>query len=148
MIEGRSLDDQALLAWVRDLSGPHVLVEGVGGWCVPVTEELWVRDLAAATAAPVLVVAADRLGVLNHTLLTVRAVRDDGFEVVGVVLNQGVNVAPDDVSTQSNADDLRQLLDVPVVVLGRVSADNEADAGRALLEALPVIRSTANSGEA
>jgi len=146
--EGRPLDEPGLLAWVQALSADHVLVEGVGGWCVPLSEELWVRDLARAAADDVVVVAADRIGVLNHTLLTVDAVRRDGFRVLGVVLNRGIPTAEDDPSPSTNADDLRMLLDVPVVVLEHFDEAGAAREGRRLLGAISVIRSSARSGEA
>ena len=64
-----------------------VIVEGCGGWLVPVTRDFSMADLAAEFALPVLVVAANRLGVINHTLLTVAAIRTSGLECAGVVLN-------------------------------------------------------------
>lgn len=146
--EGRPLDERGLLAWVEALSADHVLVEGVGGWCVPLSDRLWVRDLARAAADDVVVVAADRIGVLNHTLLTVEAVRRDGFRVLGVVLNRGIPTAEGDPSPSTNADDLRMLLDVPVVVLERFEEAGAAREGRRLLGAISVIRSSARSGEA
>jgi len=100
---------------IASLSADTVLVEGVGGWCVPLSSSpaLWVTDLACATGGDVLIVAADRLGVLSHTLLTVRAIVADGHRPVGVVLNQlpGTTGA----SATTNLADLRSLLSLPVV---------------------------------
>lgn len=137
-LEGRTLPDD-VLDRIRALSADVVLVEGVGGWCVPlrVDPPLWVPDLAQATGPTVLVVAADRLGVLNHTILTVRAVQDAGYTVAGVVLNRGA--APADASSASNLDDLRRLCAVPVEPLGSVdvaSGDALLDAGRRLSHAV------------
>jgi len=112
-IEGRALPP-TLLADVRGLAADHVLVEGVGGWRVPLGDGVWTADLAR-TCDAVLVVAADRLGVLSHTLLTVDAVRQAGLPVAGVVLNRGA--APADASRPFNLDDLRDLLDVRVIPL-------------------------------
>ncbi len=136
--EGRAVG-RGILDWVRDLSAPNVLVEGAGGWRVPIGGGLWMRDLAAATGGPVVIVALDRLGVLNHTLLTVEAVRADGLTVAGVVLNRGAIPRPDDASIATNADDLRELLDVPLAVVGAVGPGAEADAGEAVSAALGVI---------
>jgi dethiobiotin synthetase len=120
-IEGRTVDAAALEAWVRGLSGDTVLVEGVGGWKVPIAESpmIWVADLAQWHGAPVVVVVADRLGCLNHALLTVDAVRADGLVVACVAL---VAAAPDpaDVSRATNHEDLERLLDVPVVPVPRI----------------------------
>lgn len=64
----------------------HVLVEGVGGWLVPIRHDYFVADLAAEMKLPVLVVAQNRLGCLNHTALTVENVMDHGLSCAGVVL--------------------------------------------------------------
>ncbi len=100
-----------LLDWINARSAPKMLVEGVGGWRVPISWDFGVPELAQALGFPVLVVAANRLGVLNHTLLTVAAVQASGLQVVGVVLN---NLGGQDESQATNLEDLRRLLDVPV----------------------------------
>lgn len=132
-LEGREVGDEVLAA-IAGVQADTVLVEGVGGWRVPLrtgARPLGVVDLARATGGRVLVVAADRLGTLNHTLLTVDAVRRDGFIVAGVVLNRGA--APADASRATNLDDLVELLDVPVAVLEPLAAGVPLDrAGAAL----------------
>ncbi len=82
-----SIDDQSLVAWVQAQDGEPVLIEGVGGWAVPLTESMTVEDLAMELGHPVLIVSANRLGMINHTLLTVDAVRQCGLEIAGVVIN-------------------------------------------------------------
>jgi dethiobiotin synthetase len=63
-----------------------LVVEGVGGLLVPLTDDYCVRDLAAALALPVVVAARPGLGTINHTLLTLEAARAGGLEVRAVVL--------------------------------------------------------------
>ena len=63
-----------------------LVCEGVGGFLVPLTADYLVRDLARDLALPVVVVASPGLGTINHTLLTIQAVRAAGLEVAGVVL--------------------------------------------------------------
>jgi dethiobiotin synthetase len=90
---------------------PPVLVEGAGGWLVPLDRERTMADLAVALGLPVVVVAANRLGVLNHTLLTVRAIVSSGLECRAVFLNDlDEALRPDDLSRESNARVLRDLL--------------------------------------
>jgi dethiobiotin synthetase len=91
----------------------EVFVEGVGGWLVPITSDFYVSDLAAALGLPVLLVARNRLGCLNHTLLTLESIRQRGLDCVGVVLNAPEGA--DDLAANTNADVLRQLCRVPVV---------------------------------
>ncbi|GIX35940.1 MAG: ATP-dependent dethiobiotin synthetase BioD [Lysobacteraceae bacterium] len=62
-----------------------VLVEGVGGWMAPLSDCLMQADLVRALGVPVLLVVGLRLGCINHALLSLRAIRDDGFEVLGWV---------------------------------------------------------------
>ena len=91
----------------------HVLVEGVGGWMVPIRRDYFVSDLAAALKLPVLIVAQNRLGCLNHTVLTVRSVAAHGLDCVGVALNTPPEA--NDIAATTNADILRKILDVPVL---------------------------------
>jgi dethiobiotin synthetase len=91
----------------------QVLVEGVGGWLVPIHANYFVADLAVEMNLPVLVVAQNRLGCLNHAALTVRCVVDHGLRCVGVVLNDPV--AQSNVATRTNADILRRIIPVPVL---------------------------------
>ncbi len=134
-VEGRGLPP-TLLADVRALAADRVLMEGVGGWRVPLGEGVWTHDLAL-TCDMVVVVAADRLGVLSHTLLTVDAVRHTGLPVAGVVLDRGA--APADAARPFNLDDLRDLLDVPVVPLEALDPGDpaaRAQAGERLLRGI------------
>lgn len=92
---------------------PAVLVEGAGGWLVPLTEELSVADMAAALALPVLIVARNRLGMLNHALLTVESVRGRGLAVAGFVLNDCDGTG--DEARATNRRVLERATDVPVL---------------------------------
>ena len=63
-----------------------LVVEGVGGFCVPLTLGYLVRDFARDLGHAVVIAASPGLGTINHTLLTVEAVRSVGLEVATVVL--------------------------------------------------------------
>jgi dethiobiotin synthetase len=63
-----------------------LVVEGVGGFLVPLTLGYLLRDFARDLALPVVIAAPPGLGTINHTLLTVEAVRSVGLEVLAVVL--------------------------------------------------------------
>ncbi len=97
-------------AW-ETLRGSYdaVVAEGVGGWLAPLLPEMRVADFAKALDLPVVVVAANRIGALNHTLLTVERVLADGLPCVGVILNSLAATVPD-AAQASNADMLRELL--------------------------------------
>jgi len=68
------------------------LVEGAGGWRVPITAAADMSTLARHVGLPVIVVARAGLGTINHTLLTIEAIERDGLTLVGVVLSH----RPDD----------------------------------------------------
>lgn len=87
-----------------------VIIEGAGGWDVPLTETSSFADLAVEFDAPVLVVAANRLGVLNHTRLTVKAVQQTRLEVAAVILNEISPPDPADVARATNLEALRLTL--------------------------------------
>jgi malonyl-CoA O-methyltransferase len=86
--EGRPITLDAILEPVRGFEGTLV-VEGAGGALVPLGDGLIQTDLMVALGLPVVVVARDVLGTINHTLLTVEALRARGLAVKGVVLLGG-----------------------------------------------------------
>ena len=74
----------------RALAGEarFVLVEGVGGWAVPLGPDLMQADLARWLGLPVLLVVGMRLGCQNHALLSARAIREDGLDLMGWIANR------------------------------------------------------------
>jgi dethiobiotin synthetase len=108
--------------------GEPLVVEGVGGLLVPLTESFSVRDLAAGLGLPLVVAARPGLGTINHTLLTLEAAR--GLEVLGVVLTPWP--AEPDVIERSNRETIERLAGVPVHTLPPTSPDGLAEAGSAL----------------
>jgi dethiobiotin synthetase len=114
-IEDVKIDIERLLGAFRALRArvDDVFVEGVGGWMVPIRPDYFVRDLAMEMKLPVLVVAKNRLGCLNHTLLTVRSVQAAGLRCAGVVLNKPTG--GEDIASTTNADVLASILDVPLL---------------------------------
>jgi dethiobiotin synthetase len=64
-----------------------LIVEGAGGLLVPLTDEAHVIDLAAELHLPVILVGRSTLGTINHTLLSLEALRRRGLPIAGVVLN-------------------------------------------------------------
>jgi dethiobiotin synthetase len=89
-LAGAQIDAAAILAAFERVAGRHrpVLVEGVGGWSVPLGPALMFADLARALALPVVLVVGVRLGCINHALLSARAIRADGLTLAGWVANR------------------------------------------------------------
>jgi dethiobiotin synthetase len=64
-----------------------VIVEGVGGFCVPLNAEITTADMAQQLALPVIMVVGMRLGCINHALLTSQAIAAQGLTLAGWVAN-------------------------------------------------------------
>jgi dethiobiotin synthetase len=107
--EGRTISFAALVQAARALAARHaaIVVEGAGGLLVPLTEGETYADLAVALGLPVLVVARAGLGTVNHTALTVEALRRRGLAVLAIVLNR--TAAEDDPSVPHNAAEIARL---------------------------------------
>jgi dethiobiotin synthetase len=88
----------------------RVVVEGVGGWRVPLAPGLFASDIAKDWALPVVLVVGLRLGCLSHALLTAEAIEADGCRLVGWIGNQ---IDPQMAAIDENIDTLRTLLSVP-----------------------------------
>jgi dethiobiotin synthetase len=89
-LEGITIDRNRILHSYQELAAGHdgVVVEGAGGLLVPFGRDWMLADLLVDLHLPVIVVARAGLGTLNHTLLTLEALRTRGLSVAGVVLNQ------------------------------------------------------------
>lgn len=117
--EGRQIDAallrQGLQYWLdrADL----VLVEGAGGLMSPLTDTEFAADLAFDFGFPLVVVAANALGVINQTLQTLitAATFREGLEVAGVVLNHPRPPSPDDLSLATNRAELERRSVPPIL---------------------------------
>jgi len=89
-----------------------VVVEGVGGFRVPLSDTLDTADLAQALSLPVILVVGLKLGCINHALLTVDAIAACGLTLTGWVGNL---VDPDMRAVQANVETLRQRIGAPVL---------------------------------
>jgi dethiobiotin synthetase len=87
-----------------------VVVEGVGGWAVPVSPALMQADLVRALRLPVILVVGLRLGCINHALLSARAITADGCALIGWIGNR---IDPDMLRADDNLATLRERLPAP-----------------------------------
>ena len=102
----RIVDSFRQLAAAADI----VVVEGVGGFRVPLCDGLDTADLAVRLALPVVLVVGLRLGCINHALLTAEAIRARGLTCLGWVANQ---IDPDMARLEENIATLDTMLDMP-----------------------------------
>jgi dethiobiotin synthetase len=110
--EKRSLTVDRLSGFCRGVlsSANFTLLEGAGGWRVPINARETLADLAKNLQLPVIMVVGIRLGCINHALLTFEAIVRDGVPVAGWVANC---VDADMPALQDNIDSLRARLPVP-----------------------------------
>ena len=130
IIEDRLIDLDAIRQAFEKLARQHssVLVEGVGGIAAPILAHYDFRDLARDLRLNVIIVAANRLGVLNHARLTVEAIRAAGLTCPLIALNS-VH-AESDLSHPTNLSVLEHLVDVPVLAVEHDQRDFEELARR------------------
>ena len=116
VIEDRPLDLSSLHDSVKAVTslfpGPF-LIEGIGGWMVPITRDYLVCDWAGELGLPVCVVAQAGLGTINHSLLTIESIRQRGLKIAGIVMN--FHQAPEDLASQTNPALLENLSGLPVL---------------------------------
>ncbi|OAQ21110.1 dethiobiotin synthase [Thermosulfurimonas dismutans] len=115
-LEGQKIDSGHLLACLRELSQTYevVLVEGAGGLYVPLTEDLTVLDFISLLMCPVLVVSAARLGTINHTVLTIKALKARGLYVAGLIYN--LHFATDEFLAERSLEDIKRLAEIDQVL--------------------------------
>ncbi len=111
---GRAIDIAAIVAAYRTLAGAAdaVVVEGAGGFLVPLSDRHTGADLAAALGLPVILVVGLRLGCLNHALLTRDAIAARGLVLAGWIVNRLDPAMPEQ---EANLDYLRAQLPAPLL---------------------------------
>jgi dethiobiotin synthetase len=121
---GARIDFSRILHSYAELAGQadEVIVEGVGGFCVPLNDQQDSADLAQSLELPVILVVGMRLGCLNHALLTVRAIAHSQLKCAGWVANV---LDADMPALQQNIEALQERIDVPL--LGVVPYQDQAN---------------------
>lgn len=134
--EGVTIDIERIFTALQGLQAMSdaVVVEGAGGFRVPLTDSLDGADLAVALDLPVVLVVGLRLGCLNHTLLTAESIASRGLRLAGWVANRVDAQMPEQ---EANLDLLARRLDAPCLgdVPHRLPADARAAAAHLHLPA-------------
>ena len=97
---------------VLAMAAKCTIIEGAGGWRVPLNDTETLADLPKAMKLPTILVVGMRLGCLNHALLTAESIRQDGVEFIGWVANQ---IEPEMEAYKENIASLKQRLSVPCI---------------------------------
>lgn len=115
MLGNAEIDVGSIIVAARQFQKKHepVVMEGAGGWRVPLAEGYDMADLARDLTLPVIVVVANRLGALNHAILTVEDIRASDLEVAGLVLN---NLQEEqDTAAVTNKGVIEELTEAPIL---------------------------------
>lgn len=135
--EGRQIDFDALIAHCRDAAaGPEdvLLIEGVGGVMVPLTETKTVLDWIVAIEAPCLLVVGSYLGTISHTLTAVEALRSRNADLAAIVISESEESPVPPEETRETIG--RFLPGTRIAILPRLSGD---DAWRRAPDLAPLI---------
>ncbi|MCL5974680.1 MAG: dethiobiotin synthase [Gammaproteobacteria bacterium] len=105
------------------LQADAIVVEGAGGWLVPMNDQQTIADLAKALQIPVVLVVAIKLGCINHALLTVQAIAASGLKLEGWVANDFLQ----DPQSTSIIQSLTQRIAAPCMgIVPKLAADEDA----------------------
>ena len=129
--EGREIDISAIVTAFDTLRGmaDAVLVEGVGGFCVPLGPQCDAADLAEALGLPVILIVGMRLGCINHALLTQQAISARGLKLAGWIANR---IDPEMSRFEENLAALTERINAPL--LGIVPANSTPELAAGLIQ--------------
>jgi len=116
--DGRPIDFDRIAAAYKEVcrDSDIVIVEGIGGARVPLTEEFDLLDLAAEFALPAVIVARPTLGTINHTLMTMDCLRAAKLKITGVVVN-GYNAVESTVAEDTAAETIAKCSDTNILAV-------------------------------
>lgn len=128
-MEQRHVSLEEIVAGYEQLAATYspVLIEGAGGWEAPLAPGLTMADLADALGLPVVLVVGNKLGAVNHAIMTVQGIRERGLECRSIVLN---HVGEEwDAASVSNRRLIEEFTGVPVraeLIHGQEDIDSRA----------------------
>jgi len=113
-LEGKNIDLNKIKECYDTLASKHsiMFVEGAGGILVPLNEKETISDLVKLLQLPLIVIAASKLGAINHTLLTVKHAQSIGIEVKGIIINYPALATDETLST--NQTEIKRLTNIPI----------------------------------
>lgn len=102
-LENKTINPDKIIKSFKILSNNFdtVIVEGMGGALVPFNQNQLVIDIAIQLKLPVLIIAGNKLGAINHTILTIEALRKRKMKILGMVFNN-LQVKTDDLILKDN----------------------------------------------
>ena len=124
---GVQLDQDQIMSAYHQLrhQGRQVIVEGLGGWLVPISDRVSVADWVTELQLPVIVVVSNELGCVNHATLTIESIQSRGLTVIGTVFNQ-VRSSVDPEIAADNPRIVEAITGIPTLLsIGHTSTETE-----------------------
>ena len=109
---GQKIDINRISHLAQSIEADYLIVEGVGGWYVPLSDTHMLCELAMATSDAAIIVVGMRLGCINHALLTAAQIQRDGMPLKGWIAN---HVDPDMHVQSENLATLEALMPCPLL---------------------------------
>lgn len=109
---GEAPNPSRIAAVADAIEADHLVIEGVGGWCVPLSEDAMLADLVRLLRAEVILVVGMRLGCINHALLSAAKIAQDDCVLAGWVANR---LDPDMAEYGNNRKTLEKYLQAPLL---------------------------------
>ena len=130
-LENRPIDYEEIVAAYTYLceNTDVVIVEGIGGAMVPIDAEHTILDLAVEFNLPTVVVARPNLGTINHSLLTIEAVRNAGLPVAGLVIS-GYNAFEADIAEETSPEVICGFSDTNLLSIVPYDEESSVEEGR------------------
>lgn len=131
LIEGKEVDIDKIVQHFRYLQSKYdfLIVEGAGGVYVPIKREFTYVDLIKMLDIPVLIVSRAKLGTINHTVLTIKAL--EGVKILGVVMN---GFSGDDISEQTNPQIIQEMTGIKILGMCDFSTNPVDECYRKLID--------------
>ena len=85
---GQVVELKKICGIANSMDTDFMVIEGAGGWCVPLNEDLLLVELVRSLGADVVLVVGMKLGCINHALLSARQIEQDGCNLAGWIANQ------------------------------------------------------------
>ncbi len=109
---GCEIDPGKISAIADEISSDFMIIEGAGGWSVPLSEDAMFVELVRALNADVMLVVGMKLGCINHALLSARQIQQDGCNLLGWIAN---GIDPDMPEYANNLKTLSKLMPAPLI---------------------------------
>lgn len=98
---------------IRPQTSKSLIIEGAGGVLVPINEKFYILDIIKRLNIPTIIVSKNKLGTINHTLLTIEVLRSRNIEILGVIMNGDKNI--DNINSIKKYGNVEILGSVPYV---------------------------------